>query len=234
MPIIIPGGAGSSTALIQDYSGLQLAAAAMVHRPGDTDITANMPLWIQLAENELFDRVIPRQSEVETTLTSTQGQNYIALPSGYLSPIELWFIYDATQNIRNLLTWAEPEDLPYWPNQTQPRYVAVDGENLRFDVNFDKAYSLPFRYVQTNALSASNLTNYLLTRRPDIYLFATLKQVALYTKDNDDLQKYTGLLEQAIKQFKASENRNRTIAPLRVDAALIGSGRERFNIYRGI
>lgn len=224
-----------SLSQITDYASLQAAAAGMVHRDSDTAITGNMPLFIQMAEQELYDRmVLVRDWQAESTLTSTQGQNYIALPSGFISPVTLWILLGTSPNwLRTELTPALPEQLPYWPNQAIPRYWAIDGDNIRFDTNFDAVYSLPFRFIQKTALSNSTTTNYLITRRPDIYLYATLKQVALFQQDDEALQKYDALLTQAIKAFKASEARSRSVAPLRADAALIGSAHEAFNIYRG-
>lgn len=212
---------------ITTYATLQTAAAGMIHRSSDTNITDNLPLFIQLAEGELYDRMILKDWETETNLTLTTDVNYVALPSGFISPIALWLIVSSE---RQLLTQARPEELPYDDSSNQPQFWAIDGVNIRFDCPSSSGFTAPFRYVKSNALSASNTSNYILTRRPDLYLWATLKQVALYTKDDADLSKYSGLMEQSILSLKAADSRNRSSVPLRTD---LPGTYARSDIYRG-
>lgn len=211
---------------ITSYSTLQLAVAGMIHRTGDTDITDNLPLFIQLCESELHDEMLLRELEVEATLTLTISQNYVALPSLYVSPIALWLIVDGE---RELLTPVLPQVLPYDTTSNQPEFWAVDGENIRFDCPAASAYSAKFRHRATDALSASNTTNQLLLKRPDVYLWGTLKQVAIYTADDALLQKSTPMYEAAKRSTKAAENRARGNVPLRTDLPLVG----RSNIFVG-
>jgi len=211
---------------LNTYATLQTALADWAHRD---DLTTKWPDFIANAEARLNDMLILRDMESETTLTSTIGNNYVALPSGYVSPIALWLIVNS---YRQPLTMVEPEELPYYPNSTLPRYWAVDGDNIRLDCPADAAYSMPFRFVQKSNLSASNTTNYLLTERQDIYLAGAMVEMARYTLDKDALQQWEQKFQQACAGFKARESRNRN-APLRVDAGLVTRGNG-FNIYRGI
>jgi hypothetical protein len=105
---------------ITTYATLQSAVAGMLHRSADTNITANVPLFIQLLEAELNDRLLLKNQETEGTLTLAQGQNYVALPSGYVSPIALWLIVDSE---RVLLKPALPQELPYNTDSTQPEFL---------------------------------------------------------------------------------------------------------------
>jgi hypothetical protein len=208
---------------ISTYSTLQSAAAGMLHRGSDTTITANLPLFIQLAEGELFDDLLLKDAETESTLTLTQDVNYVALPSGYVSPIALWLIVDSE---RVELQPRLPQQLPYTTTSGQPAEYAIDGVNVRFDCPASEAYSAKFRHYATSRLSVSNTSNYLLLKRPELYLYATLKQVALFTKDMNDLGKYSQLYEAAKASVKRAENRNRSMVPLRTEMVT----RARFNI----
>jgi len=212
---------------ITTYATLQSAVAGMTHREGDTTFTASIPLFVQLCEAELNDRLLLKDTEQEDSLTSTIGQNYIALPAGFISPIKAWLVVDGE---RVSLYEALPQELPYDTSSTQPKYWAVDGVNLRFDCPADKAYVVKFRYVKRSNLSDSNTSNYLLLKRPDVYLYGVLKQAALYEQDDNNLPKWSGLYEKGIATLKAAENRNRSMVPLRSEACM-GSGRS--NIYRG-
>jgi hypothetical protein len=204
---------------ISSYATLQSAAAGMIHRGSDATITANLPLFIQLCEAELFDELLLKDAETESTLTLTTDVNYVALPATYVSPIALWLIV-STQRVK--LESVLPQELPYDTSSSQPRLWAIDGVNIRFDCPAQEGYTAKFRHIATSRLSVSNTSNYLLLKRPDVYLYGTLKQVALFTKDMADLQKYSQLYESAKASLKRAESRNRSHVPLRTDIGVRG------------
>ncbi len=164
---------------ITSYASLQSAVAGMLHRDGETAITANLPLFIQLCEADLNDRLLLKNMESDEPLTLALDQNYVALPTGFISAIECWLVIDAE---RTKLQPALPQALPYLATSSRPTFYAIDGANLRFDCPADTAYSAFLRCVKASNLSVSTTTNYLLLKRPDIYLYGTLKQVVLTTK----------------------------------------------------
>ena len=212
---------------ITTYSTLQAAVAGMVHRATDTNITDNVPLFIQLAEAEFNDILLLKNQEVDEALTTSIGSATVALPTGYISPVSVWLIVDGE---RVLLNPALPQELPYDTSNTQPKYWAIDGANLRFDCPCDKVYTARMRFIKASNLSVSNTTNYLLLKRPDVYLYGALRQAALFQQDNENLPKWDRMYQQGIKTLKAAENRNRSVVPLRMDMPTTGSSA---NIYRG-
>jgi hypothetical protein len=192
-----------------------------------TDLTtANTDLFIALAEAKMFDDLLPRSFESEESLTLTQGQNYVALPTGYISPIALWLVVDSE---RVLLEPALPQELPYHTDATEPRWWAIDGANIRFDCPAGEAYTAYLRMMKSSALSASNTTNYLLTKRPDIYLAGCMIQYAIWARDDNEVGKWSALYKDRVDSFKASENRARGMVPLRTDLPV----HSRSNIFRG-
>lgn len=205
---------------ITTYATLQSAVAGFIHRDTDTSITANVPLCIQLCEAELSDRLLLKNSESDEALTLTTSANYVALPSGFVSPIAFWLVVDG---VRVPVDFTLPQHLPYYTENSQPQLVAVDGANLRFDCPASQGYGAYLRCIKTSNLSNSNTSNYLLTRRPDLYLWGTLKQVGVLTSDDALLNKASGLYEAAIVSLKASENRSRSAVNLRTE--LCGGGR---------
>jgi hypothetical protein len=218
MPVII-GGAGSGPGSIIDYDTLQQAVADWSHRD---DLTSFIPTFIQLCEAELADYMLLKDMESDEALTLTVGRDYVALPSGFISPIAFWLVVDS---IRVPLSFVMPEQLPYNTENSQPQIVAVDAGNLRFDCPASENYSAYLRCVKTSNLSDSNTSNALLLRRPDIYLYGSLKQLALYTQDSDLLAKYVGpigLFDRAVRQLKATDSRSKSVANLRTD---FGGGR---------
>lgn len=199
---------------ITTYATLQAAVAGMIHRADDTDITDNVPLAIQLCEKELFRELLPKNFESDESLTLTTGQNYVALPSGFISAIALWLVISSE---RTILDPALPQELPYSSSNGQPTMWAIDGANVRFDCPAAENYSAKLRCLKSSALSGSNTTNYILTEAPDIYLYGTLKHIAVLADDDRNLQKFAGMYEKAKADFANTQNRHKSIAALRND-----------------
>jgi len=212
---------------VTSYDTLKDAIAGMLKRDGDVQITSNAALFIQLCEADFPDRIFPREEEYETSLTATINSAVIALPSDYISPIALWLVID---DDRTQLEQVQPQQLRYDDEANQPRVWAIDGENVRFDCTCDSAYTVPFRYRRKTSLSSSNQSNYLMRRRPDLYLYGSLKQAAIFTEDDAAVDKFSALYETALRSFSNAENRNRR-PPLRTDLPGCIGGRS--NIITG-
>jgi len=210
---------------ISSYATLQAAVAGMMHRPSDTNITGNLPLFVQLCEADLNDRLLLKDMESDEPLTLTQNVNYVALPTGFVSPIAFWLVVDSE---RVPLQPVLPQQLPYDTAATQPSIYAIDGANLRFDCPAGEAYSAYLRCIKKSNLSDTTTSNALLLKRPDVYLFGTLKQAALFVNDDANAQKWSAMYEASIKGLKAADSRNRSNVPLTTEL-----GRARSNILLG-
>ena len=138
--------------MISTYAELQTEVNRWSHR---SDMTARVPDFIALAEARMNDALILKDMEVEETLSSAIGANYVALPTGYVSPKKLWIIIDGE---RKEMWPVAVTALEYDTDNTIPSKWAVDGANLRFDVPADKVYSMPFRFVKKSNLSDSVTT----------------------------------------------------------------------------
>jgi hypothetical protein len=207
---------------LANYTDLKAAVASWANR---TDLTTEIVDFITLAEARMFDLLLLKNFESEESLTLTQDQNYVALPSGYVSPIALWLIVDGE---RVPMRMVLPEQLPYHTDATQPEYWAIDGANIRFDCPASEAYTAKFRMYKTSALSGSNTTNYLLTRRPDVYLSACLVELARFTRDLELFNAWEPKFLKAAAELKAVENRARSVT-LTTDLPVAG----RSNIIAG-
>jgi hypothetical protein len=207
---------------IGTFAQLQTAMADWSNR---SDLTAYLPDMITLAEGRLNDSLLLKDTESDESLTLTLGQNYVALPTGFVSPIAFWLI---VSNQRLKLEHVLPQDLPYDTSNSIPRFWAIDGANIRFDCPASSAYSAKLRMVKASNLSASNTTNYLLTRRPDVYLAASLVELARFTRDVELFNEWEPKYLKASAELKAAENRSRSVN-LRSDIGVQG----RSNILRG-
>jgi hypothetical protein len=196
---------------LTSYTELKAAIADFSNR---TDLTAAIVDCITLAEARLYDELLMKDMESDESLTLTTGLNYVALPTGFISPIAMWLVIGS---VRVPLSPALPQELPYEPSNSEPMYYAIDGANIRFDCPASSNFAAKLRCLKKSNLSGSVASNYLLERRPDIYLAAAMSEVARYTRDVDLFNTWESKLVKSIAAFKATENRARAMVPMRTD-----------------
>ena len=209
---------------IATWAQLKTAVADWSHR---SDLTTVIIDCVALCEARLNDMLLLKNMESDESLTLTLNQNYVALPTGFISPIKFWLVIDSE---RVELDPRLPQALPYYSDSAQPRLWAIDAANVRFDCPSDSAYSAKLRCIKASNLSDSSTTNYLLTKRPDVYLAGTLVEVARYTKDGEMFAMWEPKFLKACAEVKAAENRARGNVPLTTN--LPGTSR-RASILRG-
>lgn len=210
---------------ISTYSELQTAVANWLKR---SDLTANIPDFIRLAEVRIKSLLDLKDLEVTADLTVTQNSDTVALPADFKSPVALWL---DDINPREKLTQALPQTLPYTTTPCRPLYWAIDAGNVRFQAPALLTYPLKFRYLQTFELSNTNPTNDLLANYPDAYLFGALYEAGDYTHDDQNTVKWDAKFRDAIARALNQEASNQKYAPLTTELGHMG--RRRFNIYRG-
>lgn len=202
-------------AAITNYATLKTAIAEMAHKAGSSDVTGSTETLIALCEAELNDEMLLKDMESEETLTLTASQNYVALPSGYVSPIELWIVVSGQ---REKLVKQLPQELAYNTTNGLPEAYAIDGANIRFDCPVASDYTTAyFRMVKKSNLSGSVTSNALLLRRPDIYLYGSLKHLGVYMDDDRQLAKWSAMYERAKAGLKHADSKSRSRVPMRTD-----------------
>lgn len=206
---------------LSNYTELKAAVAQWMRR---SDLTAEIPDYITLAEKKIVKLLKIRGQETETTLTPNSGDSTVALPTDYGSPIALW----NTLADRIKLNQVLPDALEYDDTPGTPDYWAVDGANIRFDCRLDGAIPFAFRYVKTFELSDVSPTNFILTEWPDVYLYGALTEGFLAVYDEQRAAVWQGKFQAAIEVARATGNDSKKNIALRTDM-----GAQRFNIYTG-
>jgi hypothetical protein len=167
--------------MITDFTSLKAAAGA--HYGNRSDLVPKWDLFTQLAETEIngFLRVNPQQAV--TTLTSAAG--VITLPSDALKAQTI----RQTEARKPRIQWTDMAGIEAYLSEVDqtgdPHWAAeVDG-TIYLAAEPDDGVTFRVAYTRrVPALSGSAPTNWLLTRRPDIYLFGLLEQAGVY--DHDD------------------------------------------------
>ena len=196
---------------ITNYTELKAAIASWANR---SDLTNEIVDAITLCEARLNDMLVIKNMESDEPLTLTIGNDYVPLPTGYISPIAFWL---EISGIRIELEQANPEEMPYSVSRSQPQHWSIDGANIGFDCPANLAYPAYLRCIKQSNLSIANPTNYLLTRRPDVYLAGALSELSRKTRDQGLFASWEPRFLDACAGIKAADNRARGKVPLRTD-----------------
>lgn len=189
---------------IGTYSELQTAVADYLNRD---DLTAVIPNFITLAEAK-FNREL-RTRDMMVRAQATSNNEYVPLPDDFLQHYSLElnsatpsfpFDYIGAQEAKALQAAKVTNTNPY-------RYTMIDGA---FEIvpapNADLDLRLVY-FAKIPALSATNTTNWLLTKSPDLYLYSTLLEASPYLKDDDRVQIWGMARQQVLDAMQLESER---------------------------
>jgi hypothetical protein len=181
---------------ITTYAELQASVASWLNR---SDLTANIPDFITLAEAQMSTDLKTRSMEAKVTLATVAGTKTVALPTDMLEMRRLQVVGTYNQP----LSYRSPDELSidYASNMSaQPIVFTVVGGNIELAPIPDGVYSLELTYQQRiPALSVSNTTNWLLTNWPNAYLYASLIASAPFIMNDARLSTWAQLYQQAVE-----------------------------------
>jgi hypothetical protein len=167
---------------ITNYTELQSAVADFLAR---SDLTSKIPDFIAIAEARLSHAL--RAHEMQDTDENTLTAGVVALPSDYVEWLCARWIGTRTAD----LAFVAP-DSPEWrfrfrPNGDPTMFTIMAGN---VEVRPIAAGNLKLYYYQSIPDLATNSTNWLLTKCPDIYLYTTLGEANIYMKDEQRAGEY--------------------------------------------
>lgn len=154
---------------IGTYAELKTAVANYLHR---SDLTTQIPDFIALCEANV--RRDLRVRAMEATATGTLVASTLAVPILFL---EARRVVLGTREQE----YVTPTHFYEVRNEVSNQYTIV-GTNFVFQ-SASSDYTIDY-YAAFAAFSGSSDTNWLLTYHPDVYLFGSLAEAALYTQDD--------------------------------------------------
>ena len=139
----------------------------------DTTLTSVIPDFIVMAEAR-FNRML-RVSAMEAlaTASTVAGSQYLALPSDCAGIRSIWVQGSPDRPLDMMNTGEAQRNFMGYSSQ-KPLCYAISAGQLTLLPVPDAAYTLEIDYYQKLPPLASNSTNWLLTKHPDIYLYACL------------------------------------------------------------
>lgn len=187
---------------ITTWATLKTEVANQLNR---TDLTNDVPFFIQLAEFRIYRELRVRQ--METVLNSTMSSGQIAVPSGYRS---LKFAYIDCTPVQKLerkdAEWIY-HNYPTRSASSKPFYIARDGGNFIFGPFPDSAYTVKgVFYKQLDLLSDSNTSNWLITDAPDLIYFAALCEAKPWLGDDERIAIWERKYEMIKQRVQLADN----------------------------
>lgn len=189
---------------ISTYTELKTAVANFLARD---DLTSQIPNFIQLAESRMSRELETRDQEKRATATLTSGDEYIALPTDLREVRSVALTTDP----KTVLTYYSPTSLDSTYSSAgsgKPLGFSIVGGEMKLRPIPDSSYTAEIIYVGgLSALSDSNLTNVVLTRHPDAYLYGALAEGYAFLLDETRAAQYMQRFSMAIDEIKVDEQR---------------------------
>lgn len=165
---------------ISNYTELQTAVIDWSHR---TDLASKLPDFIRLAEDVIYGDLNIGSQETVTSLVTVANQETVALPTGFIHAKSLSITSSEPLISLEYLVPSEFQSRAMFNITGRPIMYTIIGSNIYLNAIPDDVYTLRLIYeAKIPYLSVSAPTNDLLTNYPSIYLYASLVQMAIYTK----------------------------------------------------
>jgi hypothetical protein len=188
---------------ITTYAELQTAVADFAHR---TDLTTVLPTLIRLAEDVIYGDLDSRQQDTQASLSTVANTETVALPTDFMSFRSLSISSGTRHETLSFLSPSQYAQEFQYDYTGTPRAYTVIGSNIHLQPIPDDVYTLKAIYEARLAnLSVTNTTNWLLTNYPSAYLYATLMQVAIYTKDAEAGSNWEGLYGRVVQGINVND-----------------------------
>jgi hypothetical protein len=190
-------------AFFTSYTTLQSTIADYLAR---TDLTAQIPEFIRLAEDRLRRDLRIRQMLKVATAVATTGDSTVSLPSDFLAMKDLHIQGNPVKTIEFLSTsnFFRNAGTSY---KGAPNYYTLLGSEFQFAPVPDSDYTLQMVYFyQPDYLSDTNPSNLWLAYTPDLLLYASLGEAEPYLMNDERLQTWASMYDRGLNAVIKSDD----------------------------
>ncbi len=173
----------------------------------EQSFVANIPTFVQLAEERIYNTVQIPAIRKNVTGSTSNGNQYLSLPSDWLSTFSMAVIDPVTQDYEYLLN----KDVNYiraaYPPPTstgKPAYYSIfDNTTMLLGPTPDAAYTmeLHYYYYPTSIVDAG--TSWLGNNFESVLLYGSIREAYTYLKGAEDMMAYyENKYQEALGQLK--------------------------------
>lgn len=203
---------------IETYDGLVAFIAA--HLELDAESAAQVYTFIRMAEYRLDRMVTVPDREAGVNLSTAASEQTISLPVDFRQAINVRYVADPGYTL-DQVSLDELHNSTTNKSGKPYQYAIADG-SLHLGPIPDGVYTLRMTYQQRlSPLSASNQTNWLLSKNADAYVYATLWQAAAWLEDIDAATAFRAELMAIIGELTDQGNRYRRSSPRRLRSSVV-------------
>lgn len=155
------------------YSGLKASIANWLNR---TDLTSEIPLFIELAENRIYHELrVPTMEKVAALEVDADG--FATIPDDFLELREVWWNYVPLERV-SLTELYRREDMSGVPTMFARQQYKWKLFPTPTDTTAGQLRVI--YYYDLGRLSDAEPTNSLLSLSPELYLFAALREAGVF------------------------------------------------------
>ena len=204
---------------ITNYTTLQSTIADYLAR---TDLTSQIPLFVQLAENRLRRDLRIRPMLKVVTTSTVANQATVEMPTDFLEMRDLHI----EANPIHTLIYQNPSN--FFRNSKAgtltggyPNNYTVMGSEFQFAPIPDAVYTLKMvYYAAPDYLSSTNSSNTFLAYCPDLLLYASLGEAEPYLMNDARVATWAALYDRGLNSLTASDDAGENpTAPLVISVA---------------
>jgi hypothetical protein len=175
---------------IIDYGTLKDAITSYLHR---TDQESNIPIFCQLGIKKISRECLSVHQEDEYSFTWTAGDTAVTLPSDFKVlrgitaddiPLDQLTLYQKGLDRNNTSGTAY--------------YYTISNNELVLHPSPDADSDVVMKYYNTISLSADTDTHNLLVANPNIFVYAAMREAAMYIENDEAIAKWGSLLSEEI------------------------------------
>jgi len=190
---------------LANYTDLKAAVSDWINRQ---DLVSQIPDFITMAEAR-FNRDI-RHNAMMKRETTVATSDYVTLPSDWLEHVSITVSGDSS--VSNPLTYLANDEFYRVKLQGLTgafRYYTIQENNiLLLPAMSSGSTTLEILYyAKIPALSASNATNWLLTRAPDLYLYGSLLGAEAFLQNDERLPLWSAAMKDVMDSLKMESER---------------------------
>jgi len=192
---------------ITNYTELRASVADWLNRE---DLTAQIPDFITFAEARLNRTLRTREMLTRRRTLTTDG--FIGLPHDYLETFQLQLPPATTGQPNDPLKYISPDEIGTLAAHNitglTRYYTIIDSAFQLIPAPSSSGVELTITYyAKVPALSSTQATNWLLTKAPDLYLYATLANAAPYLQNDERIPVWSQLASSAFDELMMDSER---------------------------
>lgn len=195
---------------ILNYAGLQTAVADWPGR-GDARYLARVPDFIALGETRIWRRLRVADMIVTGSLIIPGGAtNYVTVPADWL---EFARVRSSTTS---RIEYLPPDQFDAQVLPGDNGFYTVEGRRMIYGMPPNSSATLDVRYYAHPGMLRDVTTTWLLTKAPGAYLYASLLEAMLWSKNASKAGEYGTLLDKELDELESESK-----------ASVLGGGRLR-------